>query len=561
MSAATAEPVTVAGAVAGGLREAGIDTVFGLPGGENVHLLEAMRSAGIRFVLCEHENAAAFMASAAAQVTRRPAACLTTLGPGAVNCTAGVAHAFLDRCPVLVFTAQMPDVLQPRHTHQLIDLHRLFAPITKATLAVTPRNAAGVVREALRIACAGAPGPVHLQIANDVAARDAGPAFPGDAAADAAAQARTAAAMDEPPATPEPDSAPALPSGAELALAAAGLAAAERPVVVAGLGLEPEAPYAALLAFAERLGAPVLTTPKAKGAAPASHPLGSETIGLTRTDPGYGLIGESDRVIAVGMDVVEVVLPWSAPAPVLWIAPQRDRIGAPAAEQALIGPLRPTLAELTERLPQSRSGWGAERAAHYRQARRRRSRAGRAAAGTVAPQDVLREARAALPPEAVVTTDVGSHKILAALEWDAELPNRYLVSNGLSVMGFGPAAAAGAALAGRAPVLCVTGDAGLLMCAGGLAALAQLSSPVVMLVLLDGALDLIRAHQRRAGATPFGTEFPAPDAARIAAAFGLPAVTVDNAAGVRRELEQSLARAGASVIAVRIDPDCYRGSF
>ena len=553
----------MAGAVAGGLRAAGIDTVFGLPGGENVHLLEAMRRAGVRFVLCEHENAAAFMASAAAQVTRRPAACLTTLGPGAVNCTAGVGHAFLDRCPVLVFTAQMPDALQPRHTHQLIDLHRLFAPITKATLAVTPGHAAGVVREALRIACSGTPGPVHLQLANDVAALDVEPAALDDAAVGGAACARTAAATDEPPAASEAAPAAALPPSAELARAAAGLAAAERPVVVAGLGLEPEAPYAALRAFAERLGAPVLTTPKAKGAAPASHPLGSETIGLTRTDPGYGLIAESDRVIAVGMDVVEVVLPWSTPAPVLWIAPQRDRIGAPAAEQALIGPLGPMLAELTEQLPQSLSGWGAERAAHYRQARRRRSRAaaGRAAAGATAPQDVLREARAALPPEAVVTTDVGSHKILAALEWDAELPNRYLVSNGLSVMGFGPAAAAGAALAGCAPVLCVTGDASLLMCAGGLAALAQLSSPVVMLVLLDGALDLIRAHQRRAGATPFGTEFPAPDAARIAAAFGLPAVTVDNAAGVRRELEQALARAGASVIAVRIDPDCYRGSF
>lgn len=537
--------MTVAGMVAGGLRAGGVDTVFGLPGGENVHLLEALRRAGVRFVLCEHENAAAFMASAAAQVTRRPAACLTTLGPGAVNGTAGVAHAFLDRCPVLAITAQMPDALQPRHTHQLIDLHRLFAPITKATLAVTLWNAAGAVREALRIACAGTPGPVHLQLANDVAALDA----------------------DLPPAAPEPDPAGApvapLPPNADLARAAAGLAAAERPVVVAGLGLEPEAPYAALRVFAERLGAPMLTTPKAKGAAPASHPLAAETIGLTRTDPGYELIAESDRVIAVGLDVVEVVLPWSAPAPVLWIAPQRDRIGAAAAEQALIGPIGPTLAELTGRLPQSRSGWGAERAAHYRQARRSRSRtaAGRAAAGTVAPQDVLREARAALPPEAVVTTDVGSHKILAALEWDAELPNRYLVSNGLSVMGFGPAAAAGAALAGCAPVLCVTGDAGLLMCAGGLAALAQMSTPVVLLVLLDGALDLIRAHQRRAGAAPFGTEFPAPDAARIAAAFGLPAVTVDTAAGLRRELARAAPRAGASVIAVRIDPDCYRGSF
>ena len=539
-----AQRPTVATAVAAGLRGAGIDTVFGLPGGENVHLMEALRRAGVRFVLSEHESAAAFMAAAATQLTRRPAACLTTLGPGAVNGTAGVAHAFLDRCPVLVITAQMAEALQQRHTHQLIDLHRLFAPITKASLDVTPGTAATAVAAALRIATGEVPGPVHLQLPNDVAALACEPAD----------RAGRAAAADEAP-TPVPP--------AELARAAADLTAAERPVMVVGLGLEPQAPYAELLRFAERLGAPVLATPKAKGAVPAGHPLGSETIGLTRTDPGYELIAEADHVIAVGMDVVEVVLPWSMQAPVLWIAPWQDRIGAATADQALIGPLAPTLQELTERLPESRSTWGPARAAHYREARSRRSRtaAEGAQAGTIAPQTVLREAQASLPPDAVITTDVGSHKILAALEWDAERPNRYLVSNGLSSMGFGPAAAAGAALAGHAPVLCLTGDAGLLMCAGGLATLAQLPVPVIMMVLVDGALDLIRAHQRRAGAQPYGTEFPAPDVCRIGAAFGLPAVTVATAADLREELSRAVGRAGASVIGVRIDPECYRGSF
>ena len=544
MSTIIAHRATVATAVADGLQAAGIDTVFGLPGGENVHLMEAMRQMGLRFVLSEHENAAAFMAGAASQLTRKPTACLTTLGPGAVNCVAGVAHAFLDRCPVLVLTAQMAPSLQDRHTHQLVDLHRLFAPITKATLDVTPEGAATAVRDALRIATGGMPGPVHLQIPNDVAALGT-------------------EQMGRDQASPVVEDGPPPVPPADLARATAGLAAAERPVIVVGLGMEPEAPYAELRAFAERLGAPVLAAPKAKGAFPASHPLGSETIGLTRTDPGYDLIAEADRVIAIGMDVVEVVLPWSIEAPVLWIAPWHDRIGAETAEQALIGPVGPMLADLTGRLPESRIGWGADRAAHYRQARRSRSRdaADRAAPGTIAPQTVLTEAQAVLPDDAVITTDVGSHKILAALEWDAELPNRYLVSNGLSVMGFGPAAAAGAALSGHAPVLCLTGDAGLLMCAGGLASLAQLSTPVLMVVLIDGALDLIRAHQRRQGAQPFGTEFPAPDITRIGAAFGLPAATVATSADLRAELACALRRHGASVIGVRIDPECYRGSF
>ena len=544
MSTIIAHRATVASVVADGLQEAGIDTVFGLPGGENVHLMEAMRQAGLRFVLSEHENAAAFMAGAASQLTRKPTACLTTLGPGAVNCVAGVAHAFLDRCPVLVLTAQMAPSLQDRHTHQLVDLHRLFGPITKATLDVTPAGAATAVRDALRIATGGMPGPVHLQIPNDVAGRGT-------------------EQVDRDEASTGIDDGPPPVAPADLARAAAGLAAAERPVIVVGLGLEPEGPYAELRAFAERIGAPVLAAPKAKGAFPASHPLGSETIGLTRTDPGYDLIAEADRVIAVGMDVVEVVLPWSVEAPVLWIAPWHDRIGAETAEQALIGPLGPTLADLTEQLQECRSGWGVDRAAHYRHLRRRRSHdaAARSSSGVLAPQTVLTEAQAVLPADAVITTDVGSHKILAALEWDAELPNRYLVSNGLSAMGFGPASAAGAALIGHEPVLCLTGDAGLLMCAGGLATLAQIETPVLMVVLIDGALDLIRAHQRRSGAQPYGTEFPAPDVERIGAAFGLPAVTVDTAAGLRAELARGVERRGASVIGVRIDPESYRGSF
>ncbi len=544
MSTIIAHRVTVASAVADGLQAAGIDTVFGLPGGENVRLMEAMRQAGLRFVLTEHENAAAFMAGAASQLTRKPTACMTTLGPGAVNCVAGVAHAFLDRCPVLVLTAQMAPSLQDRHTHQLVDLHRLFAPITKATLDITPEGAATAVRDALRIATGGMPGPVHLQIPNDVAGRGT-------------------EQVDRDEASPAVDDGPLPVAPADLARAAAGLAAAERPVIVVGLGLEPEGPYAELRAFAKRIGAPVLAAPKTKGALPASHPLGSETIGLTRTDPGYDLIAEADRVIAVGMDVVEVVLPWSVEAPVLWIAPWHDKIGAATAEQALIGPLGPTLADLTERLPECRSDWGVDRAAHYRQLRRRRSHAAaaRASSGVLAPQTVLMEAQAVLPDDAVITTDVGSHKILAALEWDAELPNRYLVSNGLSAMGFGPAAAAGAALTGHEPVLCLTGDAGLLMCAGGLATLAQVETPVLMVVLVDGALDLIRAHQRRQGAQPFGTEFPAPEVARIGTAFGIPSATVATAADLRAEIASGLGRAGASVIGVRIDPECYRGSF
>lgn len=538
------ERENVATAVAKGLKQAGINSVFGLPGGENLQLMEALRRLGFRFVLSEHESTAAFMASAAAQLTRHPAVCLTTLGPGAVNATAGVAHAFLDRCPLLLITAQMPEDLQAIHSHQLIDLHRLYGPITKGSFCVTPQNASNVVAEAVRIASSGTPGPVHLQISNDVAAL---PVKMSD---------------DEQPERVLVDRSD-LVSAEAIARAADNLNAAQRPVVVVGLGVEPEAPYEDLLGFAEKLGAPVLTTPKAKGSVPADHRLGSETIGPTRTDPGYKLIAESDYVVTVGMDVVEVVLPWSIAQPVLWLSSWYDQIGAGMADHALIGPLGPTLAGLTNCLSEQQNNWGSERASHYRKMRLRRSReaSDRVQGDVIAPQAVLRAVRLTLPADGVFTTDVGSHKILSALEWDAAVPNRYLVSNGLSAMGFGPAAAAGAALAGLSPVICLTGDGGLLMCAGVLSTLSQIKVPVVIVVLLDGALDLIRAQQQRLGVEPFGTEFPAPDITRIGSAFGLQAVTVTTEANLSSELRRALGRSGASVIGVNIDPMCYRGSF
>ncbi len=538
------EKENVATAVARGLRQAGINTVFGLPGGENVQLMEALRRLGVRFVLSEHESTATFMASAAAQLTRHPAACLTTLGPGAVNATAGLAHAFLDRCPLLLMTAQMPEDLQAIHSHQLVDLHRLYDPITKGSFRVTPQNARKVVAEAVRIASSGTPGPVHLQISNDVAAL---PVKMSD---------------DEQPERVLVDQ-PDLVSAEAITRAADNLNAAQRPVVVVGLGVEPEAPYEDLLCFAEKLGAPVLTTPKAKGSVPADHRLGSETIGLTRTDPGYELIAESDYVVTVGMDVVEVVLPWSIAQPVLWLSSWYDKIGSGMADQALIGPLGPTLTGLTNLLSEQKNNWGSERVSHYRKMRLGRSHeaSDRVQGGVIAPQAVLRAVRLTLPSDGVFTTDVGSHKVLSALEWDATVPNRYLVSNGLSAMGFGPAAAAGAALAGLSPVVCLTGDGGLLMCAGVLSSLSQIKVPVVIVVLLDGALDLIRAHQQRLGVEPFGTEFPAPDITRIGSAFGLQAATVATEANLSSELRRALGRSGASVIGVNIDPKCYRGSF
>lgn len=526
---------TVADVLVETLQAAGIDTVFGLPGGENVAVMDALRRYGLRFVLARHESSAVFMADVTARLTGKPGVCLTTLGPGAANAVAGVAHAYLDRAPVLIITAQTPDALLPDHTHQVLDLAALFAPITKGTFQVQPSGAREIVRSALALTTNARPGPVHLRISNEDAAQPALPASHQSA---------------------PPDQLSAL-HPEDLACARAQLAHARKPVIVVGVGLEPEQPYIALRELAEAAQAPVIVTPKSKGALADDHPLAAGVIGLTRTDPAYAILDEADCIVAVGFDVVELVKPWGQAAPLIWVAPWPNVDPTLPAVADLTGPLQTSLHQLIDTAFAIAPDWGAARVTALRQLLASRVLPA-SSTGQLLPQTVLQIVRQQLPPTAVVATDVGSHKILAGLTWPMALPNRYLVSNGLSCMGFAlPAAlAAGLALPGQV-ILCLTGDAGLAMALGELGLLAELQVPVVVLVLRDNALDLIRSAQARAGKPAYGTEFVNPDFVRIAAAYGLDAYRVTNVDECSSAIQAALAGMRPALIEARIDPVSY----
>lgn len=523
---------SVADMIAAGLRAAGIDRIFGLPGGENVELLDALRRAGLTFVVTHHEASAVFMADTWARLTGRPGACLTTLGPGATNAVAGVAHACLDRGPVLVLTAQLPAALRPHHTHQFVDLQALFAPITKASFEATTDNAADLVPLAVRHATTGRPAPVHIQVSNDIAARPSTQAAPTPL---------------PPPAPPRPPNlAPLLPL----------LARSRHPLIVAGLGLEPERPYEALRALAEAAAAPVVTTPKAKGALPDDHPLAAGTIGLTRTDPTYALLDEADCLLAIGFDVVELVKPWQQAGPLTWLAPwPNEDPRLPTAFEA-VGPLAEMLQFLSTISWSTEPGWGAARVAAHR-AQQTQSLPP-PAAGRMHPHEVLTALRQVLPRDAIVTVDVGSHKILASLRWPTYASNTFFVSNGLSSMGFGlPAAIAASMAHPERAVVCLTGDAGLAMVLGELALLARYRPNVIVVVFHDAALDLIRSHQRRAGKPVYGTEFTTPSFTGVSAAYGLAAYHVTSAATCAEAAATALAAGGPALIEAMIDPAAY----
>ncbi|CAN5468535.1 acetolactate synthase large subunit [soil metagenome] len=527
----------VADILAETLQAAGIDTIFGLPGGENVAVMDALRRHGLRFILVRNESSAVFMADATARLTGRPSACLTTLGPGAANALAGVAHAYLDRAPVLVITAQTPEQLLPDHTHQVLDLAALFTPVTKGTFHVQANNARAVLQTALQLMRSGRPGPVHLRVSNETAAQS----------------------LNEATSSQSSSPVPTLSSTNKDHFAAARqlLAQAGKLVIVAGVGLEPEQPYSALRLLAETLDAPVIVTPKAKGALPDDHPLAAGVIGLTRTDPAYEILDEADCIIAVGFDVVELVKPWQQTVPLIWVAPWANVDPKLPATAEFMGAMGPILQQLADLPNQPAPDWGAHRVAALRQ-QLAQEPLPLPAPNRLLPQTVLQIVRQQCARDVLVTTDVGSHKILAGLTWPTYIPNRYLVSNGLSCMGFALPAAIAASLAlPNQPVICLTGDAGLAMILGELGLLAELQLPVIVVLFNDNALDLIRSAQQRAGKPTYGTEFVNPNFMRIAAAYELDAYQVQDQVSCTNALKAALGSGRPTLIEAMIDPLSY----
>ncbi len=530
---------TVAEILVDTLAAAGVDTVFGLPGGEVVEILDALRRRNLRFVFVHNESSAVFMADAMARITGKPGVALTTLGPGATNAVAGVAHAYLDRSPVLVITAQKPDALLPDYTHQVLDLHALYTPITKGSFKLTAQNVQSVTQQALTLAQAGRPGPVHLQISNEEATLTSG---------------EWRVASGEPEVT---NGGHEQNITAKMALARESLTKAKHPIIVVGLGLEPEQPYSALLELAEAANAPVIVLPKGKGAIADDHPLSAGVIGLTRTDPAYEILDEADCIVAVGFDVVELVKKWEQAAPLIWIAPWANEDPVIPAQVELVGPMAPVLQQLADSDFATAPTWGASRVAAFRKELAQRTLP-EPAVGRLLPQQVLATLRDQLPRDTLLAVDVGSHKIHSSLEWPTYTPNRFLVSNGLSSMGFALPSAIGASFAlGGQPTVCLTGDAGMAMVMGELAVLSQWQLPVLVIVLNDSAIDLIRSHQVRAGKPVYGTEFPSPNFAQIAAAYGLTAARVTCEAEYTAALTTALASGRPMLIEVMLDPISY----
>lgn len=524
------------------LAAAGIRHLFGYPGDPTVEFLEAARRADMAFVLGSREGTAGLMAVAYGQLTGRPGVCVSTLGPGSTNLVNAVASAWLDRVPMIAISGQIETKREPTFTHQVIDHATLFKPISKWATAVQPHTVGAIMRRALRTAMAERPGPVHLTTAADVvgaAATDARVVLP-PLAAQRAPQLFSAAGVEADPVR--------------------RLKAARRPMILAGHSAVWSDAGAALQRLAEAIGCPVVVAPMAKGILPETHPLYAGTLDMACNGFIWEFLRGADLLLTIGFDAVELIKPWSLTAPTIHIdtVPNTDQVYG--AEIEIVGDIAAILDAIADAGASGERWSHAEIAAHRARLRELYS-AGRVA-GRMNPSDVVDVVRAAMPEDTIVTTDVGSHKLLVGQGWTAHTPRSVLMSNGLSSMGFSlPAAITAKLMCPDRPVVCFTGDGGLAMVQGELRVAASLKLAPIVVVFCDNSLNRIELKQMARHYPSWGTKIDPTDIAMLAQAMGCDGINVDSVRALEAALSAPRSKDRPLVIGATIDPSQYEAQF
>jgi acetolactate synthase I/II/III large subunit len=520
---------TLAEEIAAEVRGAGIERAFGIPGGEVLSLIEALERGGTEFVLCNHESSAGMMAAAYGQLSGAPGLVLTTLGPGAANLLLPLANSQLDREALVAICGDLSPELPSSHTHQRMDLLGVFGPTTKYAAALRPESGgADDLRAAIRAAAEAPRGGALLTLSTS----------------DANAKASEAKA-------PQRDVPVEMDPVADADRIASALAAAERPLVIVGCGAGLEG-SADLRRWLDAWDLPVAVTPKAKGMVRGD---GERYCGVL-DGAGLGklmgaLVAEADLIVGLGLDPVELIRPWHSERPLIWVGncgPSEEL--DPEAEH-LTSRVADVVATLAER--PAAGEWADWTAGHVAA---RRAMQDDPALLTWVPKAI----GAALPADAIVTTDVGSHKCLASQFLEVEVPGSFLTSNGLSAMGYGIPAAIGAKLARPAqPVVAVVGDGGVAMAAQELETAVRMGAPFVTVAIVDTALSLIEQLQRMRGLPRAAVDYGPVDLGGLAEAYGAHGVTAADPASLTAAIESGFEADRPTVIAVPIDGSGYDG--
>lgn len=513
------------------LQAEGVERIFGIPGEENLDLMDSLIGLGVEFVLTRHESSAAFMAGMVGRLTGRPGVCLTTLGPGAANMAIGVMEAYLGYYPLVAMSGQLPANCQRYPRKQYVDLRSMFKPITKECISVrSGDDVPHLTRRAFALAAEERPGPVFFELPQDVM---------GQSAEGAPREIVPRDAVEVPPEA--------------LAMVRELLSSAQRPVVLSGAGVVRGGAGEALRRFAEVWNLPVAMTWLGAGTMPFDHPLSLGTVGLRRADMMRAAFEAADLVVLVGFDLMEfepqywnfgtakrVAYIAAAPCDIVpGFAPDVQVIGdlstslrslanAGRPGAAWTKELKESLVSMLNTVPEENHG--------------------------VKPQTIVRCVRDALGREDIVVSDVGAHLIWMAQRYPVYRENTLLMSNGLFPMGVGVPWAIAAKLTFPAcNVVASVGDGSFAMTGMELETAKRLHTPFITLVWNDRSLELIRIKQEKTFGRAVGTSFDNPDLVKYAESLGIEGRRVSSEAELRETLTEFLRDDVLAVIDVAVD--------
>jgi len=516
------------------LENEGVTEIFGIPGEENLAVMDALLSSTIHFITTRHEQGAAFMADVYGRLTGKAGVCLATLGPGATNLITGFADANMDRAPIIGIAGQGSTKRLHKESHQILDLVNLFAPISKYSTQIrSPDIVAEIVRKAFKEAQAEKPGGCFIDFPEDIADEEA---------------------TDVPPLKVQSPRTPRAPQD-KIQQVAALISGARFPLVIAGNGVIRAKASAALVRFAEKLKIPVATTFMAKGVIPFSHDYCLGSVGLQARDYVACGLDRADLVICVGYDMVEY-------HPHLWNPERTQRIvhidRMPAEvdahymlEAGVLGDITQSLDDIAgQATPQQHFTAGNLRNSIVEEFMAHETDAG----FPVKPQRIIRDLRQVLAPEDIVISDVGAHKMWIARMYQAERPNTCIISNGFASMGIGVPGAIAAKLAHpERTALTVTGDAGFLMNGQEIETALRIGTPIVILVWTDSEYGLIKWHQLRRYGRESNIAFNNPDLVMHAQSYGARGYRVEAADQLVPILQQAIADDTVVVIDCPVD--------
>ena len=518
------------------LEAEGVEYIFGIPGEENLDLLDSLsRSEQIRLILTRHEQAAGFMAATYGRLTGRAGVCLSTLGPGATNFVTAAAYAQLGGMPMLMITGQKPIKSSKQGQFQIVDVVDMMRPLTKYTKQlVSGTNIPSRVREAFRLAQEERPGAVHLELPEDIAREE----------------------VDEPL---QPASLVRRPIAETKSIAAAvnRLERANHPLLVVGAGANRKATCRMLRRLVAKFGIPFVTTQMGKGVLDERDPLCLGNAALSAGDFVHRAVEAADLIVNVGHDVVEKPPFLMQPGGVEVVhvnfsTAEVDPVYFPQVE--VVGDIANSIWQICGQL-QAQPHWDFARMLKLRDAGEAHVREGADDDRfPIYPQRLVADVRAVIGDAGVIALDNGVYKIWFARNYKAVAPNTVLLDNALATMGAGlPSAIAAKLVHPDRQVMAICGDGGFMMNSQEIETAVRLGLHVVALVLRDDAYGMIKWKQSTMGLSNFGLDYGNPDFVKYAESYGAVGHRVTSASSVRSTLQRAHDDPGVHVVEVQVD--------